>query len=480
MFLNFNKLKINNENIGFFKFKKLGNEYLLTNDVTYTNLKEEDFKNFLEDKLDKESEIFKELASKGFIKNHFPTNNIIKRYCDRYHFLLNRGVGLHIIVVTKRCNHLCVYCQAGRAEFQNEKYDMNEETAKKTVDLIFQTPAKSFTIEFQGGEPLLNWKIIKFIVEYAKTKNEIFKKRLNFSLVTNLSLMTDDKYKYLIDNNINICTSLDGPKDVHNKNRPFFNKEGTYDKVVFWIEKMRKNEKENSLKRVLSALPTLTKYSLENIKEVIDEYIKHNFNVIHLRQLSFLGCSSGEENKEKFGYTAQEFIDAWIKGMDYIIEKNKEGIDIKERGAMIFLQKIIKEIDSNFLDLRSPCGAGIGQLAYFHDGNVYCCDEGRMVGNDLFMLGNVFKSKYEDIAEADQTKTLVTASTLDNFACDECVYKTYCGTCPVLNYVLYNNLFPNIRATDKCKIHEAMLDYLFLKIKNEEVFKIFKNWIKDK
>ena len=105
---------------------------------------------------------------------------------------------MHIIVVTKRCNHLCVYCQAGRAEFQNEKYDMNEETAKKTVDLIFQTPAKSFTIEFQGGEPLLNWKIIKFIVEYAKTKNEIFKKRLNFSLVTNLSLMTDDKYKYLI------------------------------------------------------------------------------------------------------------------------------------------------------------------------------------------------------------------------------------------------------------------------------------------
>ena len=207
--LNFKKIKINNENIGFFRFKKLGNEYLLTNDVTYINLKEEDFKNFLEGKLNKESEVFKELAGKGFVKNRFPTSNIIKRYCSRYHFLLKRGVALHIIVVTKRCNHLCVYCQAGRAELQKEKYDMTENTAKKTVDLIFQTPSNFITIEFQGGEPLMNWEVIKFIIKYAKEKNKIFKKKLNFSLVTNLSLMTDEKYNHLIDNDVYICTSLD-------------------------------------------------------------------------------------------------------------------------------------------------------------------------------------------------------------------------------------------------------------------------------
>ncbi len=477
MSLNLNEVKIDNESLGFFRFKKLGNEYLLTNDVTYVYLSEQEFKKFLENKLNNESSAFKELAKKGFLKNHFSKERIIERYCKRYHFLRNRGVSLHIVVVTKRCNHLCVYCQAGRAEFQDKKYDMTEETAKKTVDLIFQTPARNITIEFQGGEPLLNWNIIKFIIEYAKTKNEIFKKNLNFSLVTNLSLMTKDKYMYLTNNGINLCTSLDGPDHVHNKNRPFYGQKKTHDIVVGWIEKMREEEKKKKFPKRISALPTLTRHSLKHIEEVIDEYVKYDLGVIHLRQLSFLGCSSGEENKDKFGYNAQEFIDAWKKGMDYIIEKNREGVRIAERGAMIFLKKILKEIDTNFLDIRSPCGAGIGQLAYFYDGNVYCCDEGRMVESDLFILANVYKNKYEDIAESERTKTLVTASTLDNFACDECVYKTYCGICPVLNYVLYKNLFPNIRATDKCKIHREMLDYLFTRMKEPDVLDIFKKWI---
>lgn len=474
MLIDLNKI---NSNVGFFRFKKLENFYLLTNDIEYVKLTEKDFSDFLEGKLKEDGDVFKELYRKGFLKKGIFENKIALRYRQKNSFLVRKGVGLHIVVVTKRCNHLCVYCQAGSPELQNENFDMNEETAKKTVDLIFQTPNKHITIEFQGGEPLINWKVVKFIIEYANSENEKFKKNLNFALITNLSLMTEDIYDYLVKNNIGICTSLDGPAHVHNKNRPYLNKKNSYQIVTEWVETMRKKEKENNLRNTLSALPTLTRYSLEHIEEVIDEYIKINAKSIHLRQLSYLGNSAGIEKKNEIGYTAEEFIAAWEKGINYIIQKNKEGVFIAERHAVILLEKIFKERGNNFLDLRSPCGAGIGQLAYFYNGDVYSCDEGRMTGDDLFLLGSVFQNNYTEITECAKTKALVIASTLENFSCDDCAYKPYCGTCPVLNYVLYNNLFPNIRMTDKCKINMAILDYLFLKMEDEEVLKIFKTWI---
>jgi len=475
MFIELDKI---DNSVGFFRFKKLGNFYLLTNDIEFIKLTEKDFSDFLNGKLDKEDVVFKELWQKGFIKGGIAENKIVSRYRQKNSFLLRKGVGLHIIVVTKRCNYLCVYCQAGSPELQKEIYDMTEEVAKKTVDLIFQSTNNHITIEFQGGEPLINWKVVKFIIEYANMKNKTHKKNLGFALVTNLSLMTDDKYDYLVENNINICTSLDGPEHVHNKNRPFLNKKGSYQIVKEWAEKIKKEGKQNDLRGRLGALPTLTRYSLEHIEEIVDEYIEMGIKSIHLRQLSYLGDSAGDEKKNQIGYTAEEFIIAWKKGLDYIIEKNKEGVFVTERHVVILLEKMFKENGNNFLDLRSPCGAGIGQLAYFYNGDIYSCDEGRMTGNDLFKLGNVFENSYTEITECSKTKALITASTLENFSCDECVYKPYCGTCPVLNYVLYNNLFPNIRMTDKCKIHMAILDYLFLKMEDEEVLKIFKTWIK--
>ena len=471
------KIEIDKEKVGFFRFKKLNDFYLLTNDVHFIKLTAVEFKDFLEGTLNNKERVFRELSQKGFIKNSEQVGNMAIDYANKYGFLLRRGVSLHIIVVTKRCNQLCVYCQAGSPELQKDIYDMTEETAKKTVDLIFQSPAQNITIEFQGGEPLINLKVIKFIIKYSKEKNKRFNKKISFALVTNLSLMTEEIYNYLIEEGVNICTSLDGPEHVHNKNRPFNNIKGSYRIVIDWIKRMKEREEKENLKSKIAALPTLTRYSINHVEEVIDEYIKYDLKVIHLRQLSYLGDSAGEEKKKEIGYTAEEFISAWKRGIDYIIQKNKEGVDISERGAIIILEKIFLKRGNSFLDLRSPCGAGIGQLAYFYDGKVYSCDEGRMTGDDLFLLGNVNDNNYNEITAGEKTKALVTASTLDNFSCDQCVYKPYCGTCPVLNYVLYKNLFPNIKMTDKCKIHTAMLDYLFLKIQNEEVLGIFKKWI---
>ncbi|XOA42783.1 MAG: His-Xaa-Ser system radical SAM maturase HxsB [Candidatus Nealsonbacteria bacterium] len=479
MLLDLNKIKLNTKKVAFCRFKKLDDKYLLTNDVGfYKFLKPAQFKDFIEGKLKEESEIYQELKEKGFIKDDFDIDKMVDT-CRSCSISSIGGPSLHIIVVTLRCNFKCIYCQASRRSMKEKQYDMSIKTARKIVDTIFKSPSKVITIEFQGGEPLVNWPVVKFIAKYAREKNKTEKKKLFISLVSNFSLMTDKRYKFLTEKEVSLCTSLDGPKELHNRNRPLPNG-NSYRATTLWINKIKKEEKEKERKGKsyyhLSALTTISKFSLKEPKEIVEEYYKWGFRGIHLRPLSFLGFAGGPA-KEKIGYTAEKFIQFWREAMDYIIEINLRGKFFFERGARIMLTKILLNKDPGFLDLRSPCGAAIGQLVYNHDGKVYTCDEGRMVKDDTFMLGDVNKDNYEKIISNPKVKTMITASTLDNLSCDYCVYKPYCGVCPVLAYALYGNLFPQIINTDRCKIHKEMLDYLFRKLENERIKEVFHNWL---
>ena len=480
MSLDLKKIKFNKEKVAFCRFKKLGNQYLLTNEPnSHIFLEESDFKKFLEGKLKKNSKIYKELQSKNFIKDDLDLNQVTRK-CHCYNNFLFQGPSLHIIVVTLRCNFKCVYCQASSCPVDQKKYDMDIKTAKKTVDIIFESPNDVINIEFQGGEPLLNWSVLSFIVKYAKKKNKEAKKDLSFSLVSNFSLMTEEKYKFLTEQGIGLCTSLDGPEELQNKNRPWPGK-NSYETTIRWIKKIKKKEKEQMKKDkkpfFLSALTTISRFSLKYPREIIKEYVKWDFNGIHLRPLSFLGLSGGSA-KGKVGYSAEEFIDFWKKSMDYLIEINQRGKFFYERGTRIMLRKILTDQNPSFVDLLSPCGAAIGQLLYNYNGKVYTCDEGRMVKGDTFMLGDVKTDNYEKIILNPKVKTMIAASILENLPCDNCVYKPYCGVCPVLSYALYGTLFPQIKNTTQCKIHQAMLDYIFSGLQNKKVEEVFLNWIK--
>lgn len=106
-----------------------------------------------------------------------------------------------------------------------------------------------------------------------------------------------------------------------------------------------------------------------------------------------------------------------------------------------------------------------GQLTYYYDGNIYTCDEGRMLsemGNDSFNLGNVFKDTYETLMSSDTTKAMCISSCLEcNLACNNCVYSPYCGTCPVINLAQDNNIYVESPKEFRCKIYGGMLDILF-------------------
>ena len=205
-------------------------------------------------------------------------------------------------------------------------------------------------------------------------------------------------------------------------------------------------------------LVTLTRKSLDYPKEIVDEYVKLGLDDIHLRFLNNLGTASKAWGK--ISYSVEDYLDFWNKAVDYIQQLNKKGIEIEERIIKVMKTKINEEFDPNYLDLRSPCGASIGQLAYNYDGSIYTCDEARMIGEDIFRIGNVRDNKYKDVVTCNKACAVFNASINDMYFCDECAYKPYCGICPVINYAEQGNIIGKIPQTDRCKIFMKQFDWV--------------------
>jgi uncharacterized protein len=477
---------IDSSHLGFFRFKKLGRNYVLTNETgDYALLTESEFRKFVKGKISKNSGKYRELSRKNFVSGKVNFEKCIRKYKKKHQSLLG-GPSLHIVVVTLRCNYGCLYCQASSKKTGRSAFDMDLGTAKQVVDFIFDVPNKNIAIEFQGGEPLLNWPIVKFIVEYAKEKNKEGKKNLELRLVSNFSLMDEDKMKFFFQNNVALCTSLDGPQEIHNKNRPFPG-QNSYEATTKWLklamDTYRKLDKKKKQRGKLyffqpGALPTVSRYSLKNPKGVVDEYLKWGFETIFLRPLSPLGIAGNAW--PRIGYEASDYIRFYKQALDYILKLNQKGKEIYERTASMILAKILTDEDPNYLEMRSPCGAGIGQLAYDFNGDIYTCDEGRMMGyvnEKMFRLGNVSKNSYSEIMESPVLKSMCLSSEIGCQAgCSDCAYKPYCGICPIYNYATAGNIFGQQATSDRCKINKAIFDLLFGYLQKKKYEKILKKW----
>ncbi len=458
-----------------YRYKKVRDMYYVTtDDGSWALMSERDFDDF-QNKNMTES-LFKLLENTGILITDKSERELISRMRKKYNFL-DQGTSLHIVVPTLRCNMTCLYCQASSVDTSCEGHDMDEETARKTVDFIFQSPSKTITIEFQGGEPLLNFEIIKYITGYAKESNKKHQKDLVLVIVTNLNAIDDEKLQFLLDNDIKICTSLDGPEEIHDHNRPLGGGGGSYSNVIKWSKKINEEYKKRGINDKPGALITVTQKALQSPKEVVDEYINNGYDTIHLRFLSSLGCAT--KAWKNIGYKPEEFIDFWKTAMEYIFEQNKKGVLIRERMAMIMLRKILGQgPDQDYLDLRSPCGAAIGQLLYNHDGSIFTCDEGRMVKGDIFKIGDV-DMKYPEVLTSNKTCAIVASSVNDCFICDDCVYKPYCGLCPVCNYFEQGSIIAKVPETPRCKIYMAQFDYIVDKyFFDDECKAILDKWIK--
>lgn len=473
--------------VGFFRFKKLKCNYLLTNDAgEFAFLAPASFDAYLAGKLEKlDDATLEELKNKHFIRDHLDFEGLAQKYAKRNSFLWT-GPNLHIIVVTLRCDHGCRYCQSGAKNLSHRNFDMDRMTAQKVVDSIFESPNPNLVIEFQGGEPLANWDIVKLVIEYAKSKNKNIGKKILFSLVSNLSFMTNERLNFLLENNVTLCTSLDGPTGVHNKNRIVSSNKkrgGSHRNTTTWIRLIQDEmKKKKSYRFRINALTTITKASLPFHKEIVDEFLDLQLDRIFLRPINPFGLD--KKTWSALNVTAKEFLEFYENTLNYIIDLNiPEKIIFLEKTAQIFLRKILLNEDANFLDLRSPCGAGIGQLAYNYNGDVYTCDEARMLAatNDhSFRIGNVKEGRtYQEMMNSEVVKTLCMASCLETLpSCSQCVYQPYCGVCPLYNYALEGDIFSKIPHNQRCQINMGILDFLFEKIENGAMTnKVFSSWV---
>lgn len=461
-----------------FNFKEFGHQILLTNDVgAHAFISKEDFKKLLEETLPADSEIYKELENKYFVYNCDQEVFLTKilpasRFSKRYLFSATQ---LFIFVVTVKCNFNCVYCQAKSPDSAHTT-SMTQDIAKRAVDIAFSSPSLCLDFEFQGGEPLLNFPVIKWIVEYANQKSIGTGKKIRYSIVTNLSLLNDDMVKFILKNGISICTSLDGNEIMHDTNRPFIGGEGTFKTVKEKIEKLR------TLNIAVSAIETTTAQMLDYPQELVDTYAEMGFSSIFVRPLTPLGIA--KDKWSEIGYTPEAFVAFYEAVIKYILELNVNGVAFCENHARIFLKKILAYDSENYMELRSPCGASIGQMAFYYNGDIFTCDEGRMLaemGNPAFKLGNVYDD-YDKLITNPICKAVSCSSVLESIpCCCDCVFQPYCGTCPVINFVMDSDIITKTPNNYRCRIYSGMLDFLFelLQTKDDNILKNLNNWIND-
>lgn len=182
-----------------FRYRAVGADVLLTNMLgDWVFVTQDEFLAMAKGEVGVGSSLYEKLAERNFIRDKVDVAKAAERFAYKKRFL-NYGPNLHAMVVTLRCNETCVYCHAARADMSQVETDMTPEIAEKAVDLALQTTSPGVTIEFQGGEPLVNFEVVKHIVHYAQQRNRAYGKHLEFTMVSNLALMDDAKLKFLLE-----------------------------------------------------------------------------------------------------------------------------------------------------------------------------------------------------------------------------------------------------------------------------------------
>ncbi len=463
-----------------FNFEKIGKKYFISNDFgNWLMIGAGDFNKISNDEFSEKSKIYQSLKKEGFLRDYLDFEGLSGQL-NKLMPLSHGGPSLHIMVVTLKCNHNCLYCRAISRQHDFSDTNMSYKTVQESVDMALKSPNLNITLEFQGGEALMNWPIVKKAVKYAKTKNKKANKNLIIALVSNLSLMDNEKFKFLSDEHISVCSSLDGPEFIHNKNRVYLGG-NSYNLTVKWLRRFFKKAAASGGRKdsLPSALMTTTRYSLSYPEKIVDEYYNLGFGGIFLRPLSPIGYA--KEVWGDIGYNPEDYLRFYEKALDYILKINEKKGKFIERTAAIILRKILKKEDPNYLDLRSPCGGSIGQMAYNYNGDIYTCDEGRMIaarGDTSFRVGNVSRNTYRELIDCDASKLCIISSCLENqIKCFRCAFKPFCGVCPAHNYETQSSPWGNMADSDWCELQKGIFKIIVKKLQKNSYKKIFESWL---
>src|SRR5262245_8450392 len=422
-----------------FRFERRDGDYLVSNMVgDFVVLTHNDFDRLVDLRIAPGDGLYEKAYAAHLIARQgqqAPRQLLAVRLRSRMAFL-RQMTPLHLFVVTLRCEHSCPYCQVSRQSTDRSRYDMSEETARRALKIALDSPCARLKIEFQGGEPLLNFSLIEKIVLAAKAAAPSAGKKLDFVIA--MALLTDDHLRFCKAHDVLLSTSLDGPADLHNKNRP---RPGSNSHELA-VKGIRRAQEFLGADRV-GALMTTTGNSLGRVTEIVDEYLRLGLDGIFLRPLSPYGFAV--KTKQFHRYGSKRWLDFYAHGLRYILAVNRAGRHFPEFYSALILRRMLTDRPIGYVDLRSPAGIGLGALVYNYDGRVFASDEGRMLaemGDNTFELGHVDTASYRSLILSDRLVDLISSS-LTQCApqCSDCVFEPHCGADPVYHHA--TNMIPS-------------------------------------
>lgn len=321
------------------------------------------------------------------------------------------------------CNLACQYCFAEEGEYHGRRALMSFEVGKKALDFLIANSGnrRNLEVDFFGGEPLMNWEVVKQLVEYGRSKEKEYNKNFRFTMTTNGVLLNDEIMDYCNREMSNVVLSLDGRKEVNDKMRPFRGGKGSFDLIVPKFQKFAEMRGD----RDYYVRGTFTRHNLDFSKDVTE------FADLGFRSMSIEPVVAKPEEEyaireedlpqimEEYDHLAEEYI-----------KRKKEG-----RGFNFFHFNIDLNQGPCVAKRLSGCGSGTEYLAVTPWGDLYPCHQ--FVGQEEFLLGNVDTGVTNERIR-DEFK-LCNVYAKDK--CRDCFARFYCsGGCAANSYNFHGSI----------------------------------------
>lgn len=392
-------------------YKRFGDEILLLNRETGRWYVGEDKNKTIDSLMNKSGcsyendELVKNLMEQNILNTDISDIKIEMPYSD--------GLNLLILDTTNKCNLACKYCFASATM---EGQLMNLETAMNALNMALNYTKCSdvLTVEFSGGEPLINFELIReFIpkaIETAKKKN----KRMSFTIQTNGTLLNDEIIDFLIEYDVNIGFSVDGTEKYHDTNRIFSDGQGTLATIKKNIKKIQSKGGHVSILAVIS--------SAEQYDSVIQFAIENNVVNIRTNLVTKVGRAQTEDDFIlDYDKVADKFIEVALKIFN-------EDLRINDATLTFYLWNLL--LWQPHMCFRSPCGAAKNQVSISVTGDIYPCQGWRNIKDNA--IGNVNDNcSLDDIfAKNTRVSELQKRDVRILEACKDCDWKMFCGICP--------------------------------------------------
>ena len=330
------------------------------------------------------------------------TSNVVKALC------------LH---VAHTCNLNCAYCFASQGNYHGERAIMSLEVAKRALDFLVENSGsrRNLEVDFFGGEPLMNFDMLKELVAYARSIEKEHNKNFRFTLTTNGVLIDDDVIEFANKEMSNVVLSLDGRKEVHDRYRVDYAGNGSWEKIVPKFQKLveARGHKDYYMRGTFThANPDF----LEDIKQMLDL----GFTELSMEPVVCAEGDPAELTKEDLPIVLEQYE----KLAELMIERDKEGKPFTFYHYMIDLQGgpcIYKRI--------SGCGSGTEYMAVTPWGDLYPCHQ--FVGDEKFCLGNI----WDGVKNTEIQKEFAGCNVYAREECRDCWARLYCsGGCAANAY----------------------------------------------